>query len=66
MVLAEGVVPVTLSLGVATSDTAQDLETFLAAADVALYRAKDSGRNRMELATLMDMTEIRPLKGLAV
>lgn len=66
MVLAEGVVPITLSLGVATSDTAQDLETFLAAADVALYRAKDSGRNRIELATLTDMTEIRPLEGLAV
>lgn len=41
-------VQVTLSLGVATGETATDLEKVLHAADVALYQAKNSGRNRVE------------------
>jgi diguanylate cyclase (GGDEF)-like protein len=52
LVLAEGIIPITLSLGVATIDIAQDMKTLIAAADAALYRAKGNGRNRVELATM--------------
>jgi diguanylate cyclase (GGDEF)-like protein len=41
-------VHVTLSLGVTTGETAADLEKVLHASDSALYRAKKSGRNRVE------------------
>jgi diguanylate cyclase (GGDEF)-like protein len=51
IVLAEGTVSVTLSAGVATSGIVQDAETLVGAADAALYRAKRSGRNRVEVAT---------------
>jgi len=55
IVLAEGPVSVTLSAGVATSGVVQDPETLLGAADAALYRAKRSGRDRVEVATTADM-----------
>jgi len=55
IVLAEGPVSVTLSAGVATSGIIQDPETLLGAADAALYRAKRSGRDRVEVATTADM-----------
>jgi len=51
IVLAEGTVSVTLSAGVATSGIVQDAETLVGAADVALYRAKHGGRNRVEVAS---------------
>ena len=54
IVLAEGTVSVTLSAGVATSGIVQDAETLVGAADAALYRAKRSGRNRVEVATSAD------------
>jgi diguanylate cyclase (GGDEF)-like protein len=41
-------VHVTLSLGVATGESATDLEKVLQAADAALYGAKHAGRNRVE------------------
>jgi len=41
-------VHVTLSLGVATGESAADLEKALSGADAALYRAKAAGRNRVE------------------
>jgi diguanylate cyclase (GGDEF)-like protein len=41
-------VQVSLSLGVATGQTAAEMEKLLRAADVALYQAKDAGRNRVE------------------
>lgn len=41
-------IPVTISIGIALRDAASDtMETFLARADAALYKAKDEGRNRM-------------------
>lgn len=41
----------TISCGVAALRPGSDLETLIAAADHALYRAKDKGRNRVELAS---------------
>ncbi|MBN1477566.1 diguanylate cyclase [Candidatus Sumerlaeota bacterium] len=38
---------VTASIGVATHDGADDVDTMLALADAALYRAKEGGRNRV-------------------
>ncbi len=42
-------------MGIATHEIAQDVEALLGAADVALYRAKKAGRNRVELATEADV-----------
>ena len=41
-------VKVSLSLGVATAGSANDIEKLLHAADSALYQAKNAGRNRVE------------------
>ena len=41
----------TVSIGLAVFDGHPDYETLLAAADAALYRAKEAGRNRSELAS---------------
>jgi diguanylate cyclase (GGDEF)-like protein len=41
-------VQVTLSLGVATANSAAELEKVLSGADAAMYRAKAAGRNRVE------------------
>ena len=38
---------ITASFGVATLVTGQDIFTFIAAADAALYRSKNSGRNQV-------------------
>jgi len=46
-----GSLSVTVSMGVATSKTNLPPEKILQAADQALYRAKDNGRNRIETAT---------------
>lgn len=45
-----GLGAVTASLGVSTSSSCADVDTFLAEADAALYRAKNDGRNRLHLA----------------
>lgn len=48
-----GEVPITASLGIAASESTNPLDpdTLLRLADEALYRAKEQGRNRSELAT---------------
>jgi diguanylate cyclase (GGDEF)-like protein len=47
---ADGAIPITLSLGAASSSEYRETELILRAADAALYRAKRTGRNRVELA----------------
>ena len=49
-----GHVPATVSIGVASGAPATTTETLIARADTALYRAKSSGRNRVETAEEME------------
>jgi len=51
----EGKFRVTLSLGVATADRANEAEPLLRAAESALARAKQAGHDRVELATNQDL-----------
>ncbi len=50
---ADGVIPVTLSMGVTFGGQKQEeeVEAILRAADSALYRAKRAGRNRVEITS---------------
>jgi len=50
---SEGIIPVTISLGVAVSckDGRRDKHSLVRAADTALYKAKENGRNRVEVAS---------------
>jgi diguanylate cyclase (GGDEF)-like protein len=52
LVLEEGTLQITVSIGVAAFDPAQDADggRLIQAADSALYRAKDAGRNTVEVA----------------
>ncbi|HZR88990.1 MAG TPA: GGDEF domain-containing protein [Bradyrhizobium sp.] len=50
IVVEEGNVDTTVSIGVAGGPAGTELEVLLAAADTALYQAKRSGRNRVETA----------------
>lgn len=53
--LAETILTVTLSAGVATSGIIQHPEALITAADRALYHAKAQGRNRVEVATAQQL-----------
>jgi diguanylate cyclase (GGDEF)-like protein len=48
--IPEGIIPLTISLGVATRSREKryDIDSLIQAADQALYRAKENGRNRVE------------------
>jgi diguanylate cyclase (GGDEF)-like protein len=48
--------PVTASVGVATRERYESLDSLIRRADLALYRAKEAGRNRVELAHPTDQT----------
>lgn len=50
VVTTEAQIPVTCSMGVASSAEIEEVEELLRAADAALYRAKRAGRNRVELS----------------
>jgi diguanylate cyclase (GGDEF)-like protein len=50
MDIFEGTFSATISLGVAASREGKDADQLVRAADAALYRAKNAGRNRVELA----------------
>lgn len=58
---AAGPVGVTASFGVATAawEMPADGDSLVHAADMALYRAKESGRNRVEIATYQDFPVVQ-------
>ena len=55
---SEGIIPVTISLGVAQSgkESESDAESLVRAADAAMYKAKEGGRNRVEVASGNEIT----------
>lgn len=58
-------VSVTASLGITASPLYADHQSMIAAADHALYRAKDLGRNRVEIAVPAAMPDRRSRRGSA-
>jgi two-component system, cell cycle response regulator len=56
MDIPDGMIPVTISLGVVTTckGNTYDADTLVQAADLALYRAKENGRNRVETVIWKD------------
>ena len=50
VVVDEGPVDTTVSIGVAGGPAGTELEVLLASADTALYQAKRTGRNKVEAA----------------
>ena len=58
-------VKVSLSLGVATGDSSEEMEKLLQDADAALYQAKNAGRNRVEPSIARPENTIPPIPGAA-
>ena len=44
---SRGIIPIQISIGVANLDDSDDMETLLIKTDQALYKAKETGRNRV-------------------
>jgi len=59
MDIPEGMIPITISLGAATNSKEGkcDAISLVRAADLALYRAKKNGRNRVEVASEEEISE---------
>jgi two-component system cell cycle response regulator len=59
-----GILRVTASIGVSSSDSPWKTETLLAAADEAMYTAKARGRNRVECVSPPDAKELSTMRPL--
>ena len=64
MDLSEGMIPMTLSVGVVTlaGEKGINPESVLRATDVALSRAKELGRNRVEMACIEEVLDMAWVK----
>ena len=51
-------VTITVSIGVSSSSISDNVETLIKTADVALYKAKQNGRNRVELFNKNDLRKL--------
>jgi diguanylate cyclase (GGDEF)-like protein len=57
--------PVTVSMGIATLGAGEDYKSLFERADVALYQAKNTGRDRVCVSGLRQAGEAAAISGLA-